>query len=88
MDLSNNPIKRNLKRSAGLGLLLVIVAALTLEATSIIQHYFTQKGIREEANSRAERQMGIPIKSTCALTTNDATIKNSKNNTFFMFQRF
>ena len=59
MDLSNNPIKRNLKRSAGLGLLLVIVAALTLEATSIIQHYFTQKGIREEANSRAERQMEV-----------------------------
>ena len=29
-------------------LLLVIVAALTLEATALVQMYFSQKGIREQ----------------------------------------
>lgn len=40
-----------------MGLLLVIVAAVTLEATALIQYYFSQKGIREEASMRAESQM-------------------------------
>ena len=40
-----------------MGLLLVIVAAVTLEATALVQYYFSQKGIREEASSRAESQM-------------------------------
>ena len=40
-----------------MGLLLVIVAAITLEATALVQLYFSQKGIREEASMRAESQM-------------------------------
>ena len=39
------------------GLLLVIIAALTLEATALVQFYFSQKTIREEANLRAESQL-------------------------------
>ena len=39
------------------GLLLVIIAALTLEATALVQFYFSQKAIREEANLRAESQL-------------------------------
>ncbi|MBO4475903.1 MAG: SpoIIE family protein phosphatase [Bacteroidales bacterium] len=35
-------------------LMLVLVAAVTLEATALVQYYFSQKGIREEAAKRAE----------------------------------
>ena len=37
--------------------MLVIVAAVTLEATALVQYYFSQKGIREEATHRAESQL-------------------------------
>ena len=43
---------RNLK-----ALLLVFVAAVALEATALVQFYFSQKGLREEANLRAESQL-------------------------------
>ena len=49
--------RRQARRSTWMGLLLVIVAAVTLEATALVQYYFSQKGIREEASSRAESQM-------------------------------
>ena len=45
------------KRAAGAGLLLVLVAAVTLEATALIQYFYSQKGIREEATRRAESQL-------------------------------
>ena len=48
---------KQIRKSAGLGLLIVIVAAVTLEATALVQYYFSQKGIREEASMRAESQM-------------------------------
>ena len=38
-------------------LLLVFVAALTLEATALVQFYFSQKSIREEADLRAKSQL-------------------------------
>ena len=57
MKLKDNKYYGIIRRSAVEGLLLVIVAALTLEATSLIQYYFSQKGIREEAAMRAESQM-------------------------------
>lgn len=44
----------SIRKSAGAGLLLVIVAALTLEATSLLQNYFSRKGMMEEARLRAE----------------------------------
>ena len=47
-------IKNVLRRSTGAGLLLIIVAALTLEATSLLQNYFSRKGLMEEAQLRAE----------------------------------
>lgn len=49
--------KKQIHHSARMGLLLVIVAAITLEATALVQFYFSQKGIREEASMRAESQM-------------------------------
>ena len=43
---------RNLK-----ALLLVFVAAIALEATAIVQFYYSQKGLREEAKLRAEGEL-------------------------------
>ncbi len=39
------------------GLAFIIVAAITLEATSLVQYIFARKGIREEATMRAQSQM-------------------------------
>ncbi len=49
--------KSLLKQSARAGLLVVIIAALTLEATALVQYYFSRKAIREEATLRAESQL-------------------------------
>ena len=46
-------------RSVIQGLMLVIVAAITLEATGLIQYYFTQKGIHKEATQRAESRLEV-----------------------------
>ena len=46
-----------IKQSARAGLMLVIVAALTLEATAIVQFVFSQKAIKEEATNKAESQL-------------------------------
>ena len=43
-----------IRKSTGAGLLLIVVAALTLEATSLLQNYFSRKGLMEEAQLRAE----------------------------------
>ena len=45
------------KRGFRAGAMLVIVAAFTLEATSLIQYYFSQRGIKEEATARAQSQL-------------------------------
>ncbi len=49
--------KSLMKQSARAGLLVVIIAALTLEATALVQYYFSRKAIREEATLRAESQL-------------------------------
>jgi len=36
---------------------LVVVAAVALEATALVQYYYSQKGMREEASMRAESQL-------------------------------
>ncbi len=45
------------KRSAWTGVLLVLVAAITLEATGLIQYFFAMKGLREEAERRTNSEM-------------------------------
>ncbi|MBR7027659.1 MAG: SpoIIE family protein phosphatase [Bacteroidales bacterium] len=54
---SINSLQKNIRKSIGTGVLLVVVAALTLEATSLLQNYFTRQGLREEAQMRAESQL-------------------------------
>lgn len=51
--------KQLIRRSSLAGVMLIIVAALVLEATSLIQFYFSRKGLREEASLRAESQLEI-----------------------------
>ena len=41
------------------GLMLIIVAAVLLETTSLVQYYYTKKGLREEANQRAESELAV-----------------------------
>ena len=48
---------QTIRRLARQGLLIIITAALVLEATALIQFYFTQKGLREEATRRAESEL-------------------------------
>ena len=57
MKLKDNPVTRLVTRSKWTGLMLVIVAAVTLEATAVIQYYFSRRGIHEEATKRAESQL-------------------------------
>lgn len=45
------------KKSVGAGILLIIVAAVTLEATSLIQFYFSQRALKAEAGMRAESEL-------------------------------
>ena len=46
-----------IRRSAASGLMVVIVAAVTLEASSLIQQHFAEKGMRQEADLRAQTQL-------------------------------
>lgn len=78
MKQTTSSVKGIVKKSTGLGLLLIIIAALTLEATSIIQHYFSQKGIREEATSRAESQMEVTrLQIMDVVDQAEAAVRNS-----------
>ena len=78
MKLKDTVNKVFLKQSARAGLLLVIVAAATLEATGIIQYYFSQKGIREEATQRAESQLeATKLKIVNIIDQAEAAVRNS-----------
>jgi len=60
------------------GLLLIIVAVVTLEATSIIQYYFSQKGIKEEANQRAQSELeATELKIMDVVNQAEAAVRNS-----------
>ena len=45
------------KMYARQGLLMVLLAALLLEVTSLIQYFYAKKGLRKEADSRAQSEM-------------------------------
>lgn len=67
---------KKLKNSKALWL--IIVAALTLEATALIQMYFTQKSVRKEADSKAESQLIATTNKILDVTNQaEAAIRNS-----------
>lgn len=49
--------KKILRREFWTGMLLLVVAAVTLEATSLAQFFFTQKSVTEIASKRAEENL-------------------------------
>lgn len=60
------------------GLLLVIVAALTLEATAIIQYVYSQREIKKEASLRAESELrSAEHKIMDVVNQAEAAVRNS-----------
>jgi len=57
MSKNDRGEKKILGMSARAGLLVVVIAIVTLEATSIIQYVYTQRGIKEEASQRAQSEL-------------------------------
>ena len=70
--------RKILGMSTRAGLLLVFVAALTLEATSIIQYIYTQKAIKKEASLRAESELrSAENKIMDVVNQAEAAVRNS-----------
>ena len=68
----------SLKHGVKAGVLLVIVALLTLEATSLIQYYFSQQGIKEESTARARGQLeSSSNKIMDIINQTEAAVRNS-----------
>ncbi|MBR5034311.1 MAG: SpoIIE family protein phosphatase [Bacteroidales bacterium] len=66
------------KRSTWAGLMLVLVAALTLEATSLIQFYFSQRELAKEATNRAETQLEVSKNKIMGVISQaEAAVRNS-----------
>ncbi|MBR4146624.1 MAG: SpoIIE family protein phosphatase [Bacteroidales bacterium] len=75
---SDKKDRRKLGMAMGAGLLLVIVAALTLEATSIIQYLFAQREIKKEASLRAESELkSAENKIMGVVNQAEAAVRNS-----------
>ena len=78
MKLKETYNKLLAKQSARAGLLLVLAAAITLEATGIVQYLFSRKGIREEATQRAESQLeATKLKIINIIDQAEAAVRNS-----------
>ena len=72
-------LKSVIKQSASAGLLLIIVAALTLEATAVIQYIFSKKGIREEATLRAEGELETTrVQIMDVVNQTEAAVRNNE----------
>lgn len=66
------------KTGNGKALWLVVIAALTLEATALVQYYFSQKSIRQEANLRAESHLEATRTRILDITDQaEAAVRNS-----------
>ena len=72
------PLSQNLKQYAKAGALIILVAALALEATAFIQYYFAKKGIQEEANERAKSvMMGTKTQVMDIIDQAETAVRNS-----------
>lgn len=78
MSIKDNIDKSLLKQAARTGLLLVVIAALTLEVTGIVQYAFTQSGMKREASLRAESQMeATNVRIQDVINQAEASVRNS-----------
>ncbi|MBP5504803.1 MAG: SpoIIE family protein phosphatase [Bacteroidales bacterium] len=74
----DNNRKSYLRRSTWAGLMLVLVAGLTLAATSLIQYYYSKKGIVAEATKRAETQLeATRYRVMDVIDQTEAAVRNS-----------
>ncbi len=70
--------KSNIRQLARPGLLVILVAVITIEATALIQYYFSFKGIRAEAVMRAESQLETThIRIMDVVDQAEAAVRNS-----------
>ncbi len=70
-------VNKYLRKSVWTGLLLVVIAAATLEATGLIQYYFSRKMLTEEARQRAESEMALARqKIESVMTTVETATEN------------
>ena len=66
------------KKSARAGLLMIIIAAITIEATSIVQMVFSQNVTREESTLRAESDLETTkIRIMDIIDQAEAAVRNS-----------
>ena len=66
------------RKSARAGLLMIIVAALTIEITAIVQLVFSQNAIREESSLRAESELeSTKIRIMDIINQAEAAVRNS-----------
>ncbi len=67
-----------MRKSAGMGLALVIVAAVTLELTALVQYIYSGRAIRQEATMRAESQLeSTQGKILDVINQAEAAVRNS-----------
>ena len=70
--------KSNIRQLARPGLLVILVAVITIEATALIQYYYSFKGIRAEAVLRAESQLETThIRILDVVDQAEAAVRNS-----------
>ena len=75
---SDRKDNKMLGMSTRAGLMLVIVAAITLEATSIIQYLYSQREIKQEASLRAESELkSAENKIMDVVNQAEAAVRNS-----------
>ena len=78
MKVRVSSFKSMVKQSARAGVLLIIVAALTLETTAILQYVFSKKAIYEEAAQRAESQLETTrVRILDIVNQAEAAVRNS-----------
>ena len=76
--MNQSPEKSLFRQGKGTGWLLIIVAALTLEATALIQFYFSRKGMHDEASLRAETELETTnARIVDILNQAEASVRNS-----------
>lgn len=70
--------KSFLRQASKTDLLLIVVAIVTLETTALVQYYFSQKGIREEASLRAQSQLeSTRLKISAVIDEAETAVRNS-----------
>ena len=78
MKKSDNVNNNISKRSTLTGMLLVLIAALTLETTSLVQYFFSKRAMEEEASNRATTQLeSTQNRIMDVLNQAEAAVRNS-----------